>query len=54
MIRDAAALKLAQDILPDDAPAMQVQLIASLIVVRVKNDELEQAYEARETLGGKA
>lgn len=48
MIRNEAALKLAKDILGDDAPAVNVQMAATLIVRRVKQDELEQQHELRE------
>lgn len=51
MIRAEAALKLAQDLLGDEAPAVTVQLAASLIVQRVKLDEQEQQHELREAEG---
>lgn len=48
MIRNDAAMKLAQDILGKDAPAVNVQIAATLIVLRVKQDELAQEFEKRE------
>lgn len=53
MIRNESALKLAQDILGKEAPAVLVQLAATLIVQRVKQDELE-AQAIRDELGSQA
>lgn len=48
MIRDAAAMELARDILPKHSEELTIQLVASMIRERVKQEELEQEVEQRE------